>query len=80
MLAGTAKQEESAREQASCGDAHEDDGVTVGRLGSGWSSGSVVLALGASLRADGRGEGEGARNENGRGEWEESSLRHSLIG
>lgn len=79
-LTGAEEHEESAREQASCGDGHQDDGVAVGRLGSGWSGGRVVLTLGASLRVDGGGEGEGARKESGRGEWEESSMAHFLIG
>jgi hypothetical protein len=55
VLAGAVEQEESARKQASCGNSHQDDGVAVGRLGSGWSGGRVVLTLGASLREEGRG-------------------------
>ena len=78
VLAGAAEQEESAREQTSCGDGQQDDCVAVGRLGSGRSGGRVVLALGASLRVEARGEGEGARKEGGCSK-SEDSLPHFLI-
>lgn len=52
--------------------------MAVGRLGSGRSGGRVVLALGASLRVEARGEGEGARKEGGCSK-SEDSLPHFLI-
>lgn len=45
----TLEESEGGDEEASCGEGEQDDGVTVGGLRFGWSSGGVVEALGTAL-------------------------------
>jgi hypothetical protein len=52
------EENERGGEEASSGEGEEDDGAAVGSLGCRRSGGSVVEALGAALRVDGRRDGE----------------------